>query len=115
MYYTLTMLSTVGYGDYYPIHSSEMLMSIISMLLGVGIFSYISREILRSLILPRLNQAINRDKELQLWLMKLDRFSCKPPQSMVDEITHELRYYWVSDRQSALRKRIPKLGVFKDD
>ena len=42
MYFALTMLSTVGYGDYYPIHTGEMFMSVALMLMGVGVFSWIS-------------------------------------------------------------------------
>lgn len=35
------MLSTVGYGDYYPINQREMIYCLIMMLGGVGFFSYI--------------------------------------------------------------------------
>lgn len=50
MYFALTMLSTVGYGDYFPIHKSEMFMSVLLMLMGVGVFSWITSE-LRQVIL----------------------------------------------------------------
>jgi len=40
-YYSLTTLSTVGYGDYYPINSSERIMAVAIMLVGVAFFSYI--------------------------------------------------------------------------
>lgn len=40
-YFALTMLSTVGYGDYYPISNLEMVMTVILMLAGVAFFSFI--------------------------------------------------------------------------
>lgn len=40
-YYALTMLSTVGYGDYYPISNLEMVMTVVLMLAGVAFFSFI--------------------------------------------------------------------------
>ena len=41
LYFSLTTLSTVGYGDFYPISSIEMILGVITMLLGVFFFSYI--------------------------------------------------------------------------
>ena len=40
-YFALTTLSTVGYGDYYPISNMERCLAWIIMLLGVAFFSYI--------------------------------------------------------------------------
>lgn len=40
-YFALTTLSTVGYGDYVPISSLEMISTVIVMLGGVAFFSYI--------------------------------------------------------------------------
>ena len=40
-YFALTTLSTVGYGDYYPISTNEQIIAIFFMLGGIGFFSYI--------------------------------------------------------------------------
>jgi len=40
-YFALTTLSTVGYGDLFPVSSVEMVFSVIVMLLGVAFFSFI--------------------------------------------------------------------------
>ena len=45
MYFSLTILSTVGYGDYCPISASEMFVSVFIMLMGVAVFSWIMGEI----------------------------------------------------------------------
>jgi hypothetical protein len=41
MYYAFTSLSTVGFGDYYPISNPERILCTIILLFGVAIFSYI--------------------------------------------------------------------------
>lgn len=40
-YYALTTLSTVGYGDYFPISINEMILGILFMLVGIVFFSQI--------------------------------------------------------------------------
>jgi voltage-gated potassium channel len=41
MYFAFTSLSTVGFGDYYPVSDLERLISSIILLIGVAMFSYI--------------------------------------------------------------------------
>ena len=40
-YFSFTSLSTVGFGDYYPLSDSERLFGAFILLFGVAIFSYI--------------------------------------------------------------------------
>lgn len=40
-YFALTTLSTVGYGDYFPVSNTERTLTVIIMLIGVAFFSYI--------------------------------------------------------------------------
>jgi hypothetical protein len=39
-YYTISTLSTVGYGDYFPRHTNEKLVIALSMMLLIAIYSY---------------------------------------------------------------------------
>ena len=41
LYFALTMLSTVGYGDLYPISDIEMIVAVMCMMIGVGVFSVV--------------------------------------------------------------------------
>lgn len=43
-YYTLTMLSTVGYGDMYPISNLEKVVAVFCMMFGVALFSIVMGE-----------------------------------------------------------------------
>lgn len=40
-YFSITTLSTVGYGDLFPISNAEKIVGILIMLAGVGFFSFI--------------------------------------------------------------------------
>jgi hypothetical protein len=45
MYFSLTILSTVGYGDYFAISELEMILCVFIMLSGVAVFSWVMGEI----------------------------------------------------------------------
>lgn len=45
MYFALTSLSTVGFGDYYPINNFERLLTSFVLLIGVMLFSYVLSEL----------------------------------------------------------------------
>ena len=73
-YYALTMLSTVGYGDYYPISNLEMIMTVILMLAGVAFFSFIMgnfMDIIANYELKMGNGLENKVKELNIWLVEI--------------------------------------------
>ena len=40
VYYTVTTITTVGYGDHSPVNTTERLVGILTMILGVIAFSY---------------------------------------------------------------------------
>ena len=44
LYFALTMLSTVGYGDMYPISNLEKIVGVFCMMFGVALFSIIMAE-----------------------------------------------------------------------
>lgn len=43
-YFAITTLSTVGYGDLYPVSPLEMLVTVVIQMAGVAFFSYIMGE-----------------------------------------------------------------------
>ena len=46
MYFAFTSLSTVGFGDFYPVSDTERLLGSFVLLIGVAMFSYILGELL---------------------------------------------------------------------
>ena len=45
LYFALTILATVGYGDYYPISDLEMVFAVSCMMIGVGVFSVVMNQV----------------------------------------------------------------------
>jgi len=81
-YFALTTLSTVGYGDYYPISNKEKIAGIVVMLAGVAFFSYIMSSFID--IISNYNKKIggvDRGAELHNWMTMLSRFTSNTPLS----------------------------------
>ena len=76
MYFALTSLSTVGFGDIYPITSFERLMCSILLLSGVLIMSYVLSE-LRYMMSNFLlfNGNIDFNDELEDFFILLTKFN----------------------------------------
>ena len=65
MYFSLTVLSTVGYGDYSPVATHEMGLCVVIMLMGVAVFSWIMGEV--SHVLSKGTYSKDKTVGLNLW------------------------------------------------
>ena len=68
MYFAFTSLSTVGFGDFYPVSDLERLVGSLVLLGGVAMFSYILTDLLSSIQLFKQQDALPGSEE------DLDRF-----------------------------------------
>lgn len=78
-YFALTTLSTVGYGDYYPISNNEILIQIGYMLIGIVCFSQIMGSFIE--IIQNYDSRMGQDtngSDLNNWTLLLTRFASKP-------------------------------------
>ena len=73
-YYALTTLSTVGYGDYFPISSLERIIAVIIMLGGVAFFSYIIGNFIEIISNTKMGTS-DRSADLNNWLIQLQRYN----------------------------------------
>ena len=71
MYFSLTMLSSVGYGDYYPINPLEQIFAVLIMLQGVAVFSWVRNRIMSFATNSELEML---EFQFKLWLIGLQRF-----------------------------------------
>ena len=86
-YFVLTTLSTVGYGDYYPISKTEMIVTSIVMLGGVAFFSYIMSNFIEILSSYEAKMGIlDKSDDLNDWLISLERFISKKQGSINDSL-----------------------------
>jgi hypothetical protein len=75
-YYALTTLSTVGYGDFYPVSNIERVVAVIIMLLGVAFFSYIMGKFIEIIInYEKKMGVVYKSGDLNNWLNLLTRFT----------------------------------------
>lgn len=81
-YFTLTTLSTVGYGDYYPLSDMERMIAVFMMLCGVAFFSYIMGSFLEIIAnYKRKTGVMDRTEDLNHWLIGLTRYINNKPLS----------------------------------
>ena len=104
-YFALTTLSTVGYGDYYPVSNIERVVTVCVMLMGVAFFSFIMGsfiEIISSY--DKKMGVVDKSGDLHNWLSLLTRFnnSSLTPKPVSKEIESNFVYFWENDRLSCL-------------
>ena len=105
MYFAFTSLSTVGFGDYHPVNSSERLLCSGLLLFGVSIFSYIMGifiEILEEF--KRMNEGLDEGEALSKFFLILDMYNHTKPinQKFRDSIQAHMDYRWDNDKSVAL-------------
>lgn len=103
LYFALTTLSTVGYGDYHPISDVEMIITSLVMLGGVAFFSYIMGNFIE--ILSNYDAKMgtqDKTEDLNEWIISLERFTNKTKTnlsvSLVNSIIQNQNYLWDHDR-----------------
>ncbi|OMJ82391.1 hypothetical protein SteCoe_16931 [Stentor coeruleus] len=105
LYYVITTISTVGYGDISPKTSKEIAYVMFVQFLGVVIFAYLTGNI--TSILMNLNQRekMLSDKEISLdkWFLDFStHHKFRIPQDMQKNIKDYFMYYWENDHSALL-------------
>jgi len=67
MYYMLTTLSTVGYGDFYPFSIAEKIVGSLIQIIGVTIFSIVMNAFIGVVVSGRQNTFKDNETNLQRW------------------------------------------------
>lgn len=101
-YMSITTLSTVGYGDLYPISNLEKVIGIVIMLSGVGFFSYVMSSFIQiQSTLEKENSSRNEDIfEVHNWITLLTRFrENKPlPNTLYRQVFRHFEHFASNDR-----------------
>ena len=74
-YFALTTLSTVGYGDYYPVSNVERIVAVGIMLGGVAFFSYIMGNFIEILLNYKNLDNTGDHRELTKWISLLTKYN----------------------------------------
>jgi hypothetical protein len=94
-YFALTTLSTVGYGDFYPISSLEMITTVVVMMLGVAFFSYIMGNFIEIMGNQEKKMgAVDKSEDFNVWLTGLTRFTMNQPlpNSLHERLLSDMNY-----------------------
>lgn len=95
-YYSLTTLSTIGYGDFSPVSTTEKLIVAIILMFAVAIFSIIMGNFIEILMARNNLEASGNHKDLSKWIALLTKFNDQKPLSreLIVKIEDFFDYYW---------------------
>lgn len=105
-YYALTTLSTVGFGDYYPVSNVERVIAVLIMLGGVAFFSYIMGNFIEIISNYEKKMGIvDKSGDLHNWMILLTRFTNNPglKKTISQQIEQNFTYHWAHDRLQSLQ------------
>jgi hypothetical protein len=107
IYYALTTLSTVGYGDFLPQNVSEKLLMGFILLIGVTIFSLIMNKLMDVLKdFREIGQTEGRNpRDLAKWVGLIAKINNGVPlnKDLVTKVEDFFEYYWANDRMRTLK------------
>ena len=104
VYWAFTTLSTVGFGDYYPVSNAERAFGACILLFGVAIFSYIMGHFTDILgVVMTLGNDYDESEQLPLFFGTLQKFNNGQPISdkLRTNIEDTLTYRWANDKNNA--------------
>ena len=96
MYYALTTLTTIGYGDMSPITIPEKIIGSVIILFGVALFSHFIGFLQDMIARQRQLTKTDHYSELMSWMCILTRFNGgnKLPRELEGKIEDFFEYYW---------------------
>ena len=101
MYYSLTTLSTVGYGDSSPVSIMEKILGSIIQIFGVTFFSILMNKFQDIVVSMKGQDEGYNEQKLQQWFYLIRRIKNQPNGSGLDikpdlkrDIENHFRYYW---------------------
>ena len=105
IYFTFCSLSTVGFGDLYPVSDLERLCCIFILVLGVGTFTSVMDNLEQMVVnINIFNQGFDQDEELQRFLGVIFKFNggLAMDKDLKRQIIDHFHFKWMHDRNQAL-------------
>ena len=104
-YYGLTTLSTIGYGDFSPVSTTEKLIVAIILMFAVAIFSIIMGNFIEILMARNNLEATGNHKDLSKWIALLTKFNDQKPlaRDLIVKIEDFFDFYWDNNPLMALK------------
>ena len=95
-YYSLTTLSTIGFGDFLPKSVKEKITVSFIMIIGVTVFSLIMNKLIQILNDYKEMTDNRDDRNLSKWIMLMSKFNQGKPLSreLINNIEDFFNFYW---------------------
>lgn len=95
-YYSLTTLSTIGFGDFLPKSVKEKITVSFIMIVGVTVFSLIMNKLIQILNDYKEMTDNRDDRNLSKWIMLMSKFNQGKPLSreLINNIEDFFNFYW---------------------
>ncbi len=112
MYFVLTTITTVGFGDYVPQSNVDRAFVIFLEFFGVAFFSYVTGNFIE--IISNYEKkigVIDHETELQHWLNVVESFNTKKGMSakLIADIERHFKYFWKEYRVESISADDPIL------
>ena len=114
VYFAITSLTTVGFGDFHPKTNMERLVCSMMLLFGVAIFSFIMDKFIEMLQQTKqFNRSLDDGDNLSKFLGVCERFNDYKPMNMElkRKIESYFKFKWSHDKNQALRD-VEDLDIF---
>jgi len=108
LYYILTTLSTVGYGDFFPVSILEKIVGSFVMFCGVTFFSVLMNEFRDIILQLKGDNQTEDEKQLNKWLLLLRRFNNGGKalnKSLREDLIKHFKYFWANNRTATLMEK----------
>lgn len=112
MYYALTTLATVGYGDYYPYSIAEKIVGSIIQIFGVTFFSILMNGFIDVVLSIKGSSFTNSEDTLQRWFLLIRKIKTQTfsqtkdiDKKLREDIESHFRYFWDNDRTAVLLEK----------
>ena len=109
MYYALTTLSTVGYGDFYPTSIAEKIIGAIIQVFGSTFFAVLMNNFIDVVMSMKSTNFSDNENALQNWFRLICMIKNQPAGGtkelelgLRDRIKSHFRYFWDNDRTAVL-------------
>jgi len=113
MYFIITTLTTVGYGDFYPVSNTERIYIIFVQLIGVSFYSFIMGNFIEVISSYEKKVGIvDKGSELENWITFLTRFNGNKPldKEFTDAVEEHFKYFWLEYKLATLSPTDPYLS-----
>ena len=104
VYFAITTLSTIGFGDYSPVNTQERMIGGFILVIGVSIFSFIMGQFIEILINYKSLWKVGHHQDLSKWIALLSRFNNGNPlkKELITKIEDFFNYFWENNLLGAV-------------